>query len=327
MMARQQQNGVIIYSADEDIHLEYRPAGPLYHTILWSISVWSMLTNVVRALLNKLNGRRNLPLNRILWRMGRSHTHFSSWAVDRFSRHNHKAKWGAAGWQSLDMFYNYHEKIKPSLTGHSLEKILTEFWFGKMENRQAVSNRMKIVTKMITDAMDRFEGEDEVRVLSVASGSAQAVIQAMKNSRTQKIKATLLDVNTEALRQAEDASEAAGLRDRFTFIQNSTSALKDLGCSFHIIEMVGFLDYRPREKAVNLINKLRNLLITGGVLITCNIAPNIEKIFLDWVLLWPMIYRSADELRKILTEGGFSDNCITILPEPHRIHNIALANK
>lgn len=59
----------------------------------------------------------------------------------------------------------------------------------------------------------------------------------------------------------------------------------------------------------------------------CNIHPNCEKIFLDWVLLWPMIYRTAKELTDVVVEGGFAPENVRLIYEPFKIHGIAVCKK
>jgi len=90
---------------------------------------------------------------------------------------------------------------------------------------------------------------------------------------------------------------------------------------------VGFLDYRTHDKAVALVGRIRKHLPEGGTFVTCNIRRNREKIFLDWVLLWPMIYRSERDFAEVLIQGGFSTEKIDLTYEPHRIHGIAVCRK
>jgi hypothetical protein len=59
------------------------------------------------------------------------------------------------------------------------EGAITRWWIGQMENRQAVTSRKKIVIALLIKAIRRFAHEPEVEILSVASGSAQAVVEAI----------------------------------------------------------------------------------------------------------------------------------------------------
>jgi hypothetical protein len=95
----------------------------------------------------------------------------------------------------------------------------------------------------------------------------------------------------------------------------------------HIVEMVGFMDYRSHSQAVELSKDIRDSLVEGGVYICANIQPNPERILLDWGLLWPMVYRTSDEYFRVMYESGFKDRDIRLINEPFRIHIISVAKK
>lgn len=232
------------------------------------------------------------------------------------------------GWRSLDLFYNYHEKVKPRLV-RNFEGWITNHWGKRLENRQAVSNRLKIAVNLIANAFAEFADEQEIRLLSVASGSAQAVVEAMRKCPDLNIKVLLIDSDESALNEARKLVQQSGFEKHFSYILDSTKALEKASQQFkpHIIEMIGFLDYRPRQKAIALINRIRGHLPEGGFFLTCNIHPNREKIFLDWVLLWPMIYRTETEFTDLVVEGGFAPDNIMIVYEPFKIHGIAVCKK
>jgi len=294
-----------------------------YIGILWLVSFLAMVTNVTMALFVKVK-KWKMPIRQILWQMGRDQKHFSSFAVDRFSGFNHEAKCGAASWRALDLFYNYYSKVKPKLNG-DLESKLTRYWIEKMENRQAVTNRLKVVTMLLKNAFAKFGDESEVRLLSIASGSAQAVVDAILES-PQNVKALLLDIDATAIEEAKKLVCEHGLQDRFSFVLGNVKRVDELCDSFkpHIIEMVGFLDYRPEAKAVSLVHRIKKHLPEGGILLTCNIKRNREKPFLDWVLLWPMDYKDEKELQRILSRGGFLPQKTEILFEPLKIHGVCV---
>jgi hypothetical protein len=309
------------------IELEHEKRSPLYIFVLWLVSFWAMITNLSQALFLKIAKRKKGTLRKILWDMGRDPEHISSFAVDRFSRFNHEAKYGAAGWRALKLFYNYHSEVLPRLNGN-LEGFVTRFWTGKMQNRQAVTNRLKVTSKLLAKAFSKFINEPEVRIVSVASGSAQAVVEAMKLS-PQKVRAILIDIDRSALEEASRLVKAVGLEERFSFVYGPAAIVQKVCADFkpHIIEMIGFLDYRPKEQAIKLIKRIHNYLPQGGIFLTCNIRKNPERAFLSWALLWPLIYRNERQLSEIVVGGGFSPEDVDIIYEPFRIHGIAVCRK
>jgi Putative lysophospholipase. len=305
---------------------EYDRRSLFYVGGVWAASALAMVTNLAQALYRKV--AHGGSLDKILWEMGRDRDHISSFAVDRLSKFNHRAKYRAAGWRSLDLFYNYHERIKPQLKG-DFEGLITRHWIGKLENRQAVTNRLKISIDLLVAAFSEFPAEKEIRIFSIASGSAQAVVEAIKRCPQLDIKVLLLDVDTSAINESKKMVRDAGLDAHFSYINDTTKVMEDTARTFqpHIIEMVGFLDYRRRKQAIDLIDRIRMHLPEGGIFITCNIRKNREKIFLDWILLWPMIYRSEEEFADVLVNAGFPAKNIRLIYEPFKIHGIAVCRK
>jgi cyclopropane fatty-acyl-phospholipid synthase-like methyltransferase len=143
------------------------------------------------------------------------------------------------------------------------------------------------------------------------------------------VRVLLIDFDASAMDEARKRVAAAGLEDRFSFRIDTTKAVEGAGREFapHIVEMIGFLDYRPRNKAIALIDRIRRQLPDEGIFLTCNIHHNREKIFLDWVLLWPMIYRTDAEFAELMVEGGFAADRVRLIYEPFRIHGIAVCRK
>lgn len=315
----------------EEFGGEYRKTGAFYTSFLWFVSflalVWNILC-IIPVWVWRVTTKRDFSFARALWTVGRSQYHYSSPFVDWFSWHNHKGKVYAAGCIALDVFYNYNESIKATLKNNP-SGWLTKFWVGRLENRQAVTNRRKLVTKMLVEAFCRFDAEPEVRLVSIASGSAQSVIEAILQAPHLNVKAKLLDVDRAAIKASRERVRLAGLEDRIEIIEGATNKLESICDGFqpHVVEMVGFLDYRPTKKAVQLIGRIKKQLVSEGIFMTCNIARNKEKIFLDWVLLWPMIYREARQFRELLLQGGFDKKNISLYSCPFKIHTLGVCKK
>jgi len=312
----------------EDFGGEHNKRSYAYVLVLWLVGIWSMMTNLTQVVFVKVFKRQKDSFMKILWNLGRDPNHVSSFFVDRFSKFNHQSKTGAASWPSLDIFYNYHTKISPQLK-NDMEGAMTRFWVGKMENRQAVTNRLKIVINLLENAFRKFVNEPEIRLVSIASGSAQAVIKAIQRCCDLPIKVILIDIDKTAIKKARQEVELAGLTNQVSFIHGTTSSLEKVCQEFrpHIVEMVGFLDYRPKKKAIQLIHRIKDCLLPGGYFLTCNIRKNRERIFLNWTLLWPMIYRSEKQFAELLVKGGFLLEKINIFYEPFKIHGIGVCQK
>lgn len=234
-----------------------------------------------------------------------------------------KAKEGAASWSALDEIYNYQFGQRNGLGG-----FVDDFWEG-MFNCQAVRNRLKLVKQQIERAILRFSNHEEIRLLSLATGSAQGVIEVMAELKERgiRVRALLLDIDQTALDYAKQLARRHDVSDQIEMVKASVAQVSRVSKSFqpHIIEMVGLLDYIPRDKAIRLVRKILESLADKGIFLTCNIAPNLEMRFLRWVVNWPMIYRTPVELAEIVSEAGFSQ--CRLVYEPLEIHGLMIAQK
>lgn len=223
--------------------------------------------------------------------------------------------------EALEVLY-----INPSSHKEAgLKRAANKFWF-HLRNPKAVRNRLKLVKKILYNTIMN-NTNDQVRILSLGSGSARAVLETVKDFQEEKhffIK--LLDLNPVALEYSRALAATLGITE---IIEYYNEKLSDLSKVFHeeydIIEMVGLLDYIEEEKAIRVFKKIHSSLKPGGTLITCNISNNIEKAFVTEVINWKMIYRSSQDLIHLLSEAGFND--IEIQYEPLKIHAVTIGHK
>lgn len=270
--------------------------------LMWLLTVYVMVKKTVRRLLG-LPG----PQINSLW-------------FDGLGSYNRSIKEGAASWKALDIIYNYE---------FGSSSIVDDFWIGMM-NAQAVRNRFKLVRQEVRRAILRFSDHNkEVRLISLACGSSQAVVEVMAEFKAKgvMVKTLLVDVDQGALDYARGLAERYGVLGQIEMRRASVAQVVKFSRGFkpQVIEMLGLLDYIPPDKAIHLVTKIRESLVPKGVFLTCNIAPNLEQHFLKWVINWPMIYRDASELEEIACEAGFSD--YRLIYEPLKIHGLMIAQK
>ena len=290
---------------DQDETLGYERKRWLYLLglpLMWILTIWVIFKKKVLHIKPKIN---------TFW-------------FDGLSLPCRQIKEGAGSWRALDIIYNFGFGKQGGIRGK-----VSDYWIG-MVNAQAVRNRLKLVKRKLAKAIkDVAQREDEIRLWSIASGSAQGVIEVIAELKDINIKTTLLDLDQTAIEQSRKLAKKYGVEDKITFLVASTSRLEKATNGFrpHIIEMVGFIDYRPHAQAVHLIRRIYELLLPGGKLLTANIRPNPEQYFLKWVIDWSMIYRKPEELGRIVIEGAFEPENCQIFYEPLQLHGVAICHK
>jgi len=203
-----------------------------------------------------------------------------------------------------------------------------------MRNAQAVRNRFKIVKQEILRCLASLHREGKpLRLLSLASGSAQGVMEAVAEfQRAYQVDVSLLlmDIDEEAREYVQFYAKENGLHD-LQYRCGNVLRFRGLIGEFRptIIEMLGFLDYLEDPTAIFLIKEINRSLVDGGYFLTCHIHDNAERSFLETVISWGkkprMLYRTCDQLKGLVWSGGFM--VTKLITEPHRIHTVLVAQK
>ena len=231
-------------------------------------------------------------------------------------------KEGASSWRALDLIYNH---------AFGVHGWVTDFWLG-MRSAQAVRNRKKLVTSLLVRHLSSFARGEKVCILSLASGSAQSVIEALTalKERGLKAEAVLVDIDPDALKHSKELAEKYGVQDQITLVQLNIRELLRLERSlasygkFHVVEVVGWLEYDKDKRIEDLFRSVRSLLVKDGALVTSTINGNPEQSFLRWVIDWKMIHRNKRALTNLLCGAGFPEERCEIITEPHGIFHVAV---
>jgi hypothetical protein len=285
-------------SAYERRRWPYLLAQPIY----WLIILWV----IAKKKIYQLVGRKTSPFINTLW-------------MDGLGPVMRQVKEGAASWKALDLIYNYR---------FGTSGLIDDFWLG-MINGQAVRNRLKLAKQEIRRAIRTFSSEAEVRIVSLACGSAEGVLEEIARFKEKGIivRALLVDMDQTALEYAERLARQLEVADQVETIKANVFKVSRLAADFHphVIEMLGLLDYLPQDRAIWLADRIKSVLLPGGLFLTCNIRPNVEQFFLKWVINWPMIYRTSQELAEVASQAGFED--FRLIYEPLRVHGLVIARK
>jgi len=235
-----------------------------------------------------------------------------------------KIKENATKWKAVDIIYNYQSGKDTTFAGR-----VDDFWNNLLSVR-ATRNRLRLIKHYLKKEIQNFiNSSSEVKLISVASGSAQGVIEIMGEFKEKPIRAVFLDLDPTALEHSKKLAEKAGVKEKIRFINKSTRELEGVGAEFspQIVEVVGFLMYRPKEKAIKLVERIYHILAPNGVLLISQDNHILEKPFLYYVVNWPLIYRSSREFAEILIKGGFNPKYCKIIYEPLKMHGLAICKK
>lgn len=238
--------------------------------------------------------------------------------------------------KALDAAYNYEDKTI---------NWLDHFWASRMLNARAVRNRLRIVKDLLkVETKKRIDnGQDNVRILSLASGTGQAEIEAVAElieedalNKTD-VEVILIDMQRWPLQKAKRLGKESGLtnmvrceRKILRFPQadqdpqaNITDTLSEFAPD--VVATIGIQDYQKDAEFGLFIQAIHDGLDGGDTLLTCNIAPNAEDHALPTLLDWDIIHRSFDELVGLAHESEFE--CAEFYVEPTEVYGILALHK
>ncbi len=228
----------------------------------------------------------------------------------------------------------YHNGYKKDLK-KIYEKISNRVWLNT-NNSKAVRNRLKVVNHEISNYLKYLlaSHKEEISIVSIAAGSARAVIEALEaNSTTnKKISVTFIDKSEDALTYSKELLVTKDFYNlpnyTFTWINDTVNGFLDKNTTkFDIVEMVGLMDYFDDDRARTIFTKIYNTLNRDGIFVTANINHNSEKRFVTKAIGWLMIYRSAEHIGRLVHEAGFPHADIEVYYEPLKIHSIIIARR
>jgi SAM-dependent methyltransferase len=210
---------------------------------------------------------------------------------------------------------------------------LIDRWTRELAAARAVKNRRALMAHAIDDVAGRWSGTSAVRVTSLAAGPARELFDVLATPVGTNVFATCIDIDQEALRYAAQRARQLGVANRFRFARDNVVRLcQDRGRTVlepqALIYSIGLTDYLRDAHVVDLINWAYDRLLPGGTLIIGNVVPsNPTRTYMDHMLDWVLIHRSAEELRELFARSRFGTTPVCLRTEPAGVDLFAYCSK
>jgi extracellular factor (EF) 3-hydroxypalmitic acid methyl ester biosynthesis protein len=185
-------------------------------------------------------------------------------------------------------------------------------WFLEIPASRAVKNRRRLLAGIISGLADA-NGGAPLQVTSIASGPARELFDVVAGDRVGvDLRATCLDIDTDALAHAKATACRARVTERFRFVHANAVKVAlgradvDLGAQ-DLVYSVGLIDYLQDDLVVALLDWIHDRLRPGGTIVVGNFdVANPDKPFMDHLLQWRLIHRSAADLEALFRRSKFA---------------------
>jgi len=95
-----------------------------------------------------------------------------------------------------------------------------------------------------------------------------------------------------------------------------------------LIYSIGLIDYFQDKLVVQLLNWMYDTLAPGGKALLGNFDPRCpNRVFMDHLLEWRLIYRTPDDMRRLFASSKFGDAPVDVRYEQEGINLFASCRK
>jgi SAM-dependent methyltransferase len=197
----------------------------------------------------------------------------------------------------------------------------------------AIRGRRKLLAEELDSiSSDRAQQGKRTKIMNLACGPNRELFDFLAGcEQSELIEALCVDIDSEALRYTNQHVNVFPHRASVRLM--SENVIKwSLGRVSHHIEpqdiiySAGLCDYLDVRLFQALIKQCYKHLKPGGTLLLGNFAFYRDSLFLDKLLRWELIYRSAEDLKELFAPTPFGDK-VAVLSEKQDVNLFAVAVK
>lgn len=233
----------------------------------------------------------------------------------------------AGDFQVIDLIYSQ----EPGGAGR-LGPLLDEY-FLNIPVAQAVRNRRGLLLEEFLELLAESSAE-KVNITSLACGPAREVFDLFERiDDPKRVSVHCLDLDFQALSSVNRKAEERGIERSIHLLQENlillaTGRRKTSLSSQNMIYSIGLIDYFQDKLVIQLMNWIYDTLGPGGKALLGNFDPRCpNRIFMDYLLEWRLIYRSPDDMRRLFASSKFGDRPVDIRYEQQGINLFASCRK
>lgn len=207
---------------------------------------------------------------------------------------------------------------------------LMDYFFLETPAAKAVRNRRGLLAREIGRTCES-RASGPVRICTLACGPAAEVFDVLASRPWgERLQATLVDIDAQALEFVRNKATQMGLLDRLRLVEGNLvylaagrQKIPDLAPQ-DLVYSIGLIDYFNDKWVVHLLDYIHSLLRPGGRVILGNFhSANSTKAFMDHVLDWKLVHRTEEDMHRLFARSRFARGCTNIWFEEERVNLFA----
>ena len=211
--------------------------------------------------------------------------------------------------------------------------IYIDRWIRSIPTCLALKNRGSIITATVKELASSWHLEEPMPVTSIASGSANEILDLYLYANQPNVHVTCIDTNHQPLAYAANLSQNLGFAEQLTFIQDNIFLLAQGYSNINIppqkmIYSLTLGNYLQDQEFINILDWIYDHLLPQGTVILGNFnTSNPDRLLLRHILEWNFIYRSAEQLENLFASSKFASFPITIEADEFGVELFIISTK
>jgi CRP-like cAMP-binding protein len=209
-----------------------------------------------------------------------------------------------------------------------LGPLVDEYFLG-LSVCQAVRNRRGLLLEVFLELLESA-ADEQLRITSLACGPAREIFDFFERvGDPSKALFHCLDLDFQALSSVSRVAEERGIERSIRLMQENlillaTGRRKTNLPPQDLMYSIGLIDYFQDKFVIKLLDWIYDSLRPSGMAVLGNFDPkNPDRAFMDYVLEWPLIYRTPDDMRRLYASSKFNGNPVEVRYEQQGINLFA----
>lgn len=239
-----------------------------------------------------------------------------------------KPKGYAGDFMTIEMLY------QNTAQGDGKIGTLADAWCLSSPAAEAVRKRRDVLSHQIeTHCQKKIEAGQTVSIMNLACGPCRELADYIgRCGKSEAVRAICVDIDPDALTFAHSVFSAFEHKAVVSLMQENLIkwCLGRVEHDFGPQDMIyssGLMDYLDDNLFKAMVARCHEQLKPGGVLMLGNFSPaNPIRMFMDHILDWKLIYRSADDLIRLHDDSPFKGH-VTVISEAQGINLFSVATR
>lgn len=211
--------------------------------------------------------------------------------------------------------------------------IYIDRWIRSIPTCLALKSRGGIITATLKELAVGWSANELMPVTSLASGAATEILDLFLHTEIPNIHVTCIDMNQQRLAYAANLARKLEFQDYLTFIQDNIFLIAQGHSCLDIppqqmIYSVTMSNYLSDRELIAILDWIYDRLLPNGTVILGNFnASNPDRLLLEHILEWHLIYRSAEQLERLFGCSKFRTLPVTIESDEFGVELFAVCTK